>query len=365
METTPSSDDMSQTSLLLNRRESSVSQVSNDSSSDGFMTLVDAAASLLDNVKEEEKKAKRPETKQIGGTSSEVSPTLGPNGEAKRTGGKKESFAEHLMSVLDDEANHDTIAWMPSGTAFTITNHRKFVNVSMPKLFNIRNMSSFVRKLSRYGFSRVHDIKTQNSDVFKHPKFQRGNKKLLTEVICLGSSSNSNMPRPTFVRQVIQPTHLSVPPPRTPQKEPSQVNASSPFILSTPDIFSTLTGTPRDLTPSLSFITPRTTSSFTSADSQLSQVLHARLLASALESTPPQASPVLGIRPTSVLPASLLGLTSPVNQLLEQTLQQHKQQLQHENPHLIRRPGPPSLPLYFADGPNGATLPARSHFSFL
>jgi hypothetical protein len=63
---------------------------------------------------------------------------------------------------------------MPDGKAFTIVNHKKFAKEEMPKIFNIQNMSSFVRKLTRFGFVRVHDKKTMNSDIFSHQDFQRG-----------------------------------------------------------------------------------------------------------------------------------------------------------------------------------------------
>ena len=88
--------------------------------------------------------------------------------------GKELSFAEQLMTVLDDESYSDGLVWMPDNKSFTIINFKNFTMVEMPKLFNIRNMSSFVRKLSRLGFSRNFDKETQNSDVFKHKDFLRG-----------------------------------------------------------------------------------------------------------------------------------------------------------------------------------------------
>lgn len=62
-----------------------------------------------------------------------------------------------------------------------------------PKLFNIRNMSSFVRKLTRWGFQRAHDDATRNSDIFRHTYFQRGRPELLSKVRCVGKvSGNGN-----------------------------------------------------------------------------------------------------------------------------------------------------------------------------
>lgn len=103
---------------------------------------------------------------------------------------KKVSFAEYLMQCLNDEANHDVLQWMPCGTQFTITNHRKFTMERMPNLFKIRNMSSFVRKLTRWGFSRVHEKETGNSDIFKHPHFQREKTDLCKKIRCVSRGIN-------------------------------------------------------------------------------------------------------------------------------------------------------------------------------
>ena len=101
---------------------------------------------------------------------------------------KKLTFAEFLMQCLNDEANGDVLRWMPCGTQFTITNHRKFTMERMPQLFKIRNMSSFVRKLTRWGFSRVHEKATGNSDIFKHPHFQRDKPELCKRIRCVNRS---------------------------------------------------------------------------------------------------------------------------------------------------------------------------------
>jgi len=87
---------------------------------------------------------------------------------------EKQTFAAQLVTLLDDD-NFDFLTWMPDGKAFTIVKPKVFTKEHMPKYFNIRNMSSFVRKLTRSGFTRVHEATTMNSDIFKHPNFQRGN----------------------------------------------------------------------------------------------------------------------------------------------------------------------------------------------
>eukprot|EP00977_Amphora_coffeiformis_P026100 scaffold24048_cov194-Amphora_coffeaeformis.AAC.11 len=102
----------------------------------------------------------------------------------------KISFAEHLYNVLENPEHHDVLNWMPDGLSFTVVNHKKFVLQKMPNLFQIRNMSSFVRKLGRWGFSRVFEKETNNSDVFKHPHFHRGDRiGVRKHVKCLGRAA--------------------------------------------------------------------------------------------------------------------------------------------------------------------------------
>jgi len=102
----------------------------------------------------------------------------------------KLSFAEHLYNVLENPEHHDVLNWMPDGLSFTVVNHKKFVLQKMPTLFQIRNMSSFVRKLGRWGFSRVFEKETNNSDVFKHPHFHRGDRLgVRKHVKCLGRAA--------------------------------------------------------------------------------------------------------------------------------------------------------------------------------
>jgi hypothetical protein len=121
----------------------------------------------------------------------------------------KLTFAEHLYNILEDAENHDVLQWMPHGQAFTVVNHKKFVLQKMPTLFNIRNMSSFVRKLGRWGFCRVFEKETNNSDVFKHPHFIRGARaQVRKQVKCLGRSaqkpSSANGSRqPDFVVRAV------------------------------------------------------------------------------------------------------------------------------------------------------------------
>lgn len=104
----------------------------------------------------------------------------------------RQTFSQHLMQVLDDPAQDDVLQWLPDGKSFQVVDHKKFLLDKMPKLFNIRNMSSFVRKLSRWGFSRVPTEHKGNNDIFTHPHFERGQVERCRKMVrCVGKTSMS------------------------------------------------------------------------------------------------------------------------------------------------------------------------------
>ena len=163
------------------------------------MTLVDAAASLLDKKSTLQAPVTPDSTAKIPTAVEVVTAPLAPSINvifSPNDSTKKQSFAELLMTILDDPQYEDALTWMPDGKAFTIKNHKKFTQDLMPKLFNIRNMSSFVRKLGRWGFSRVHEKETRNSDIFKHPNFHKDNWELCLQVKCIGSLQAKPSPSP-------------------------------------------------------------------------------------------------------------------------------------------------------------------------
>lgn len=212
---------------------------SSDDNENPFMCLVDAATSILDkNGEETAQKDNGFPTEQdqdLEETSKDTSRPPSPSTLSKKIQEdvtKKHSFAEHLMAVLDDESNSDILTWMPDGNAFTIINPKKFTLVDMPKLFNIRNMSSFVRKLGRWGFHRVHEKETRNSDIFKHEFFQRGNFKLCAKIKCVGRKESPPSPKlvptvklpqskPKLLPPVVKSLAVPVSPPTPPRSSAS------------------------------------------------------------------------------------------------------------------------------------------------
>jgi len=139
------------------------------------------------------------------------------------------SFVQQLMALLDDEAS-PYLAWMPDGKSFTIKNPKKFTSDQMPKLFKIRNMSSFVRKLTRWGFSRYHEKETMNSDIFRHNEFQKGNWEGCAKINfkCAGHQPMSSSLRKDLISKK---TRTTTKPISVPQSTPHPV---SPTVTSYP-----------------------------------------------------------------------------------------------------------------------------------
>eukprot|EP00561_Arcocellulus_cornucervis_P013398 CAMPEP_0185799364 /NCGR_PEP_ID=MMETSP1322-20130828/283_1 /TAXON_ID=265543 /ORGANISM="Minutocellus polymorphus, Strain RCC2270" /LENGTH=624 /DNA_ID=CAMNT_0028494935 /DNA_START=87 /DNA_END=1961 /DNA_ORIENTATION=- len=94
------------------------------------------------------------------------------------TGGDKsisrsgESFPQQLMKMLNDPANSEIVAWVPSGDAFMVHSKDQFVTEVMPAYFGKQSkFTSFTRKLNRWGFTR--DSQDQNKGAYSHPLFHR------------------------------------------------------------------------------------------------------------------------------------------------------------------------------------------------
>mmetsp|Transcript_24955 Transcript_24955/g.58571 ORF Transcript_24955/g.58571 Transcript_24955/m.58571 type:complete len:406 (-) Transcript_24955:131-1348(-) len=102
------------------------------------------------------------------------------------------TFPQRLMEALMDGRYQDILSWDDEREdAFIIHRKGKFTDEILPKFFNKRSkFSSFVRKLTRWGFVRIS--KGTESAKFIHPLFRRGNYRLLSQLSC-----NSVNPNPT------------------------------------------------------------------------------------------------------------------------------------------------------------------------
>lgn len=151
------------------------------------MVLVNAAASELDCLPCGSQGTKRTPPVYVSPTPHEV---------------PKRSFTESLMCLLLDDEYSQILTFLPDGLSFGIINSKVFADDVMPNVFGIRNVSSFVRKLHRWGFERILDKKTHNVDVFRHPLFRKGDWASCQKIKCCGRQRQRELPA---TDEVVQP----------------------------------------------------------------------------------------------------------------------------------------------------------------
>jgi len=90
------------------------------------------------------------------------------------------TFPERLMELIKDgDSEEDNIYWTSNGDSFRIRTKR-FNDDVLRIHFQATKFESFVRKLNRWGFKRVHDENLPSGTIaYKHPMFQKGKPELL------------------------------------------------------------------------------------------------------------------------------------------------------------------------------------------
>lgn len=76
------------------------------------------------------------------------------------------------MQIIDDEANHNIVSWLPEGNGFTIHDKKQFEQVILPKFMKKIHYSSFTRRMNRWNFV-LYNISHTSSRYF-HPQFIKG-----------------------------------------------------------------------------------------------------------------------------------------------------------------------------------------------
>lgn len=92
------------------------------------------------------------------------------------------NFPEKLMEVLSNEIYTSIITWLPHGQSFIIYRRRKFVAEVLPRYFKQTKYTSFTRKLSRWGFTRI--TKGVDTGAYYHKLFLRGQMHLCKQMSC-------------------------------------------------------------------------------------------------------------------------------------------------------------------------------------
>ena len=76
------------------------------------------------------------------------------------------------MQIIDDEANHNIVSWLPQGNGFTIHDKKQFEQVILPKFMKKIHYSSFTRRMNRWNFV-LYNVSHTSSRYF-HPQFIKG-----------------------------------------------------------------------------------------------------------------------------------------------------------------------------------------------
>jgi len=89
------------------------------------------------------------------------------------------TFPERLMSLLGCDESAGSIYWTSGGDSFRIKT-KDFTEKVLKVHFQGTKFESFVRKLNRWGFKRVHDQDLPYGTIaYRHPMFQKGKPELL------------------------------------------------------------------------------------------------------------------------------------------------------------------------------------------
>jgi len=91
----------------------------------------------------------------------------------KRIRGESCLFLEKLFYILQDPENSHIIHWNEDGTIVIISDPINFTLNILPKHFNHKNYSSFVRQLNYYGFSKKSNIYISTEEQYVNENFKR------------------------------------------------------------------------------------------------------------------------------------------------------------------------------------------------
>jgi HSF-type DNA-binding len=113
----------------------------------------------------------------------------GPNNSTSRSSaGRRLTFPEKLMELLNNEEHRECMSWLPNGNAFALQ-PTMFTKEILPKHFEGTKFESFTRKLNRWGFKRIAGEDTpEETFAYSHHLFKRDFPEL-----CRGMSGGKKM----------------------------------------------------------------------------------------------------------------------------------------------------------------------------
>lgn len=105
-----------------------------------------------------------------------------PQGNVRRVDNFPSKLMRGILSLNpDDEAN--IVSWLPDNQSFVIIDPQRFSEAILHKYFKKSKYNSFVRKLHRWGFTRL--TTGGGYDCFHHPMFRRNDPNLCQEMRAL------------------------------------------------------------------------------------------------------------------------------------------------------------------------------------
>lgn len=135
---------------------------------------------LFDEAKEDDKKNTHDvaqEGENVDGDDSQ-----------KGSKGRRLTFPEKLMELLNSEEYQESMCWLPNGNAFAL-HPPKFLKEILPKHFEGTKFESFTRKLNRWGFKRIAgEDAPEETFAYSHHLFKRDYAEL-----CRGMSGGKKM----------------------------------------------------------------------------------------------------------------------------------------------------------------------------
>lgn len=96
---------------------------------------------------------------------------------------RSRTFPEKLMAAMMEHEDERAVAWLPDGKSFVIVNPDVFVNEVLRGDFKQAKYASFVRKLHRWGFTRL--TSGTGTDCFHHPQFNRNFPDWSSRITCV------------------------------------------------------------------------------------------------------------------------------------------------------------------------------------
>lgn len=113
------------------------------------------------------------------------------NDEMTRKDKKKRArtFPEKLMAAMIEHEDERAVAWLPDGKSFVIVSPDLFVNEVLGSDFKQAKYASFVRKLHRWGFTRL--TSGTGTDCFHHPQFNRNYPDMSSRITCVPIKESS------------------------------------------------------------------------------------------------------------------------------------------------------------------------------